>query len=81
MKNWYEFILHIQGFEYEARADHTYIPANAGKMAFGEKMEPDEPAHVEIYSIEYLDDEYKQIDLPEEVVREIAKEIKEGYES
>ena len=71
--------ININGFEYDANVEYTYIDACKGsRNEYGAPVEPDESASIEINSIKLMDgDTAYSIDLPESVKEGIEDEIME----
>lgn len=75
-------ILSIDGIEYNLDVEYTYMPAVSARVAHGEEMEQAEPAYVEISSIkvETKRDEWQEIILPDQLIKDIENHIMESYE-
>lgn len=72
--------LEINGIEVGAKVEYEFHKASRGLREGGLQIEPDEAAHVEIYSLYVAldDNEFHEIDLPEAVLNGIAEEIMEA---
>lgn len=79
----YETTLEIDGSEYDIRCHYEYFSASKGAWQDGLQMEPDEAATAQINKIElnYAEPDekadYRTIDLPWLIERDIEQEIVE----
>ena len=79
----YEFILKIQGREYEAKADYTRHRGSYGarEPGTGLQLEPDESDYIELDAVFIMQgDKWNEIVLPDEVYEDISIEIGASYE-
>ena len=81
----YQTDIEIMGSEYAIECEYQYYPASPGstERGTGQKLEPDEPAMVEIVRVkmDYSEDDNSKfvlIYLPPKVIRQLEEEILEN---
>jgi len=76
--NGYKTTIEINGYELDCIVDYTFIPlCRGGRGDYGQKTEPDEPAHIEMDAVYIKDGAWNLVDIPESAMTNILDEILE----
>ncbi|MGR3218937.1 MAG: hypothetical protein ACUZ8H_03845 [Candidatus Anammoxibacter sp.] len=68
--------MNINGYEFDAIIDYTFINKEIGAREGGLQLEPDHPAHIEIDCVYILDGKNWQIvEIPEQALEDDIEEI------
>ena len=81
----YSGVIHVHGYDFWIEADYTDTPFVKGhRSAYGEQIDPDEPAGIEIQEIRMAnkpddqDSKKFKTELPDIVLEDIKQEIEES---